>query len=333
MTMNRCWILNERPALEITDTTLKLVERPIPEPKDGEALVRNVYLSLDPTNRGWMNEEATYLPPIPLGEAMRGITVARVLKSRSADLEEGDLVQGLGGFADYAVAPSEAWTKLPPGVDPTMALGVLGHIGLTAYFGLLEIGKPVKGDTVLVSAAAGATGSLVAQIAKLRGCRVVGTAGGPDKCRYLIDELGIDAAIDYKNTEHLTKAIAEACPDGVNVFFDNVGGGVLDAALANLAMRGRVVLCGAISQYNAAETTGPKNYLALLVQRGTMEGFIVLDYVKRAPEAVAALLPWLMEGKLKLRLDIVHGLEHASSALRRLFDGTKKGKLLVKVAD
>lgn len=213
-----------------------------------------------------------------------------------------------------------------------MALGVLGHIGITAYFGLLDVGKPKKGETVLVSAAAGATGSLVAQIAKLKGCRVVGTAGGPDKCAYLTDKLGIDAAIDYKNTPHLTKAIAEACPDGVHVYFDNVGGKALDAALANLAMRGRVVLCGAISQYNLEETVGPKNYLALLVRRGRMEGFIVLDYLARAPEAMAEMAPWVTSGKLELRLEIVDGLEHAASALRRLFDGNKKGKLLVKIA-
>ena len=333
MTTNRCWILSERPDPNITDATLTLEERPVGEPEDGEVLVRNLYLSLDPTNRGWMGEEPTYLPPIPLGETMRGITVGRVEKSRSPELKEGDMVQGLGGFADYAVAPASAWTKVPAGVDPTMALGVFGHIGLTAYFGLLEIGKPKEGDTVLVSAAAGATGSLVAQIAKLKGCRVVGTAGGPDKCRYLTEELGIDAAIDYKNTKHLTRAVAEACPQGVNVFFDNVGGEVLDAALANLAMHGRVVLCGAISQYNEAAVVGPKNDLALLVRRASMEGFIVLDYTQRAPEAVAALLPWVTEGKLELRLDIVDGLEHASTALRRLFDGTKKGKLLLKIAD
>lgn len=174
---------------------------------------------------------------------------------------------------------------------------------------------------------------LVCQIAKLLGCRVVGTAGGPDKCAYLTDELGIDAAIDYKNTPHLTKAIAEACPKGVDVFFDNVGGAVLDAALANLAMRGRVVLCRAISQYNQTEAPGPKNYLALLVRRGKMEGFIVLDYTARAAEAIGAMMPWIAEGKLKLRLDIVDGLENAASALRRLFDGKKKGKLLVKIAD
>lgn len=333
MAENRCWILSKRPDPEITDETLKLEVRAVPEPDEGALLVRNTYLSLDPTNRGWMGEEPTYLPPVALGDVMRGITVGRVAMSRAPGFAEGDLVQGLGGFADYAVAPAKAWTKLPPGVDATLALGVLGHIGLTAYFGLLEIGKPEAGDTVLVSAAAGATGSLVCQIAKLQGCRVVGTAGGPDKCAYLTDQLGIDAAIDYKSTPHLTKAIAEACPRGVDVFFDNVGGAVLDAALANLAMRGRVVLCGAISQYNRTETEGPKNYLALLVRRGTMQGFIVLDYTSRAPEAAAAMMPWIAAGKLKLRLDIVDGLENAASALHRLFDGDKQGKLLVKIAD
>ncbi len=328
---NRCWILAARPDTNITDDTLKLEERDVPEPGEGEVLVRNTYLSLDPTNRGWMNDEAGYLPPLALGDIMRGITAGKVVKSNAEGFAEGDLVTGLGGFSDYGVGPAQGWTKLPPGVDETMALGVLGHIGLTAYFGLLEVGQPKEGETVLVSAAAGATGSLVAQIAKVKGCRVVGIAGGPEKCKFLTEELGLDAAVDYKNADNITKAIAEACPDGVDVFFDNVGGPILDAALANLAMRGRVVLCGAISQYNKKETKGPDNYLALLVRRGKMEGFIVLDYMSRAAEAAGAMLPWIQAGKLALKLDIVDGLESAAPALNRLFTGANKGKLLVKI--
>jgi NADPH-dependent curcumin reductase len=325
------WVLAARPAPDITDATLRYEEAPVPEPAEGEALVRNLYLSLDPTNRGWMNEAATYLPPVPLGDTMRGLTVGRVERSRSDALAEGDLVQGLGGFAEYAVAPAKTWTKLPPGVEPTLALGVLGHIGLTAYFGLHDVGQAKPGETVLVSAAAGATGSLVCQLAKHHGCRVVGVAGGPDKCAYLTRELGIDAAVDYKSGESLGKAIAAASPKGVDVFFDNVGGPVLDAALANLALRGRVVLCGAISQYNAAEVVGPRNYLNLIARRGRIEGFVVLDYLRRANEALAVLVPLVAAGKLRLRLDIVDGLENASRALRRLFDGTNEGKLLIRL--
>lgn len=330
---NRVFLLAKRPDPLITDETLELAERDIPEPGDGEILVRNTWLSLDPTNRGWMNEQATYLPPIPLGDPMRGITIGRVVKSRFEGLAEGTVVSAMGGFADYAVVRGATATPVPPGVDPRAALSVLGHIGLTAYFGLMDIGKPKEGDTVLVSAAAGATGSLVGQIAKLSGCRVVGTAGSDEKCAWLTEELGFDAAINYKTTEDLTQAVRAACPSRVNVFFDNVGGEILDAALANLAMRGRVVVCGAISQYNSDVVQGPSNYLALIVQRARMEGFVILDYLPRAGEALASLVPWLQSGDLKQRYHVVEGLENAPSALQLLFTGGNKGKLLLKIAE
>jgi NADPH-dependent curcumin reductase CurA len=333
---NRVFLLRERPNPEITDRTLELVERPMPEPGEGEVLVRNLWLSLDPTNRGWMNAQATYLPPIPVGEPMRGIAVGRVVRSNDASVPQGALVTGMLGFGDYAVRPAAQCTVLPPGVDPKLALGALGHIGLTAWFGLTEVGKVQPSDTVLVSAAAGATGSLVAQIAKLKGCRVVGTAGSDDKCAWLTGELGLDGAINYRScrtTGDLTRAVAERCPKGVDVFFDNVGGDVLDAALANLAMRGRVVVCGAISQYNRAQPQGPKNYLNLIVKRGRMEGFVVLDYLARAPEALAALMPWLAQGKLQQRFHVIEGLENAVAGLKLLFSGGNTGKLLVHIAD
>ncbi|MCB9594861.1 MAG: NADP-dependent oxidoreductase [Sandaracinaceae bacterium] len=331
MTTNRVFLLEKRPDPDITDETLRLEERPVPEPADGEVLVRNTWLSLDPTNRSWMNAQATYLPPIPLGHVMRGITAGRVVASRFEGLEEGALVSGMGGFADYAALPGKSLTRIPDGVDPRAALSVLGHIGLTAYFGLLDVGRPKEGDTVLVSAAAGATGSLVGQIAKLHGCRVVGTAGSDEKCAWLTDELGFDAAINYRKTPDLTRAVREACPKRVDVFFDNVGGAILDAALASLAMRGRVVVCGGISQYNAKKVAGPSNYLALVVARGRMEGFVVLDYLPRANEALAALVPWLQRGELKSRYHVVEGLENAASALQLLFEGGNQGKLLVAI--
>ncbi len=334
MTMtNRVFVLRERPDPDITDGTLELVERDVPEPAEGEVLVRNTWLSLDPTNRTWMGPQATYLPAIPLGDPMRGLTVGRVVKSRFEGVADGSLVSGLGGFADYGVIPAKDVSPVPEGLDPRAALSVLGHIGLTAYFGLTEIGRPEAGDTVLVSAAAGATGSLVGQIAKLLGCRVVGTAGTDEKCTWLTDELGFDAAINYKTTKNLTLAIRAACPERVDVFFDNVGGEVLDAALANLAMKARVVICGGISQYNAEKVQGPSNYLALILYRARMEGFVVIDYASRAGEALMALVPWLQQGKLKQRYHVVDGLENADAALRLLFDGGNRGKLLVKIAD
>lgn len=329
--MNRQLLLAKRPTGRIDDTTLELVERPIPEPADGQIVVRNLLLSIDPTNRVWMNEADSYLPAVELGAVMRGIAAGRVVASRAAGFTPGDLVAGQTGWCDYAAIDARQVNKVPAGVPLAAALSVFGHIGLTAYFGLLDVGKPKAGETVLVSGAAGATGSLVGQIAKLHGCRVVGTAGGPAKCAWLRDELGFDAAIDYKATD-LNQAIAAACPDGIDVFFDNVGGPVLDVALAHLALHGRVVLCGAISQYNAAEPKGPAGYLNLIPKRGRMEGFIVLDYIPRAAEAIGPLAAWVQQGKLRYKVDIVDGLENAPRALNRLFDGSHDGKLLVRVA-
>ncbi len=330
--MNRQILLARRPAGRIDESTLVLVERPIPEPGPGQVVVRNLLLSLDPTNRIWMNEAESYLPAVEIGAVMRGIAAGRVVSSRAEGFQEGDLVTGLLGWCDYACLEGGQITKIPPGVPLSAALSVFGHIGLTAYFGLLEIGKPKAGETVLVSGAAGATGSLVCQIAQIHGCRVVGTAGGPKKCAWLREDLGVDAAIDYK-AENPFEAVAAACPDGVHVFFDNVGGPILDAALSQLALFGRVVLCGAISQYNATEPKGPPGYLNLIAKRGRMEGFIVLDYLKRATEAIGPLATWVQERKLRYRVDIVDGLERAPEALNRLFDGKHDGKLLVRIAD
>jgi NADPH-dependent curcumin reductase CurA len=297
-------------------------------------LVRNHLLSCDPTQRGWMAGD-TYLPAIKLGEVIRAFAGGTVAESRHPGFTPGQLVTGLFGWQEWAVArpgPPSSPARVPAGVPLETALSILGLTGITAYFGLLDVGKPKAGETVVVSGAAGATGSAVGQIARISGCRVVGVAGGAEKCRLLTEELGFDAALDYRG-EDLSKRLGALCPKGIDVFFDNVGGPILDAALANLALHGRVVLCGAISRYSdTGPAPGPSNYLSLLMRRGRMEGFIVLDYLPRAGEAVQALAAWLREGKLKDRLDVQEGLEQAPAALARLFSGENRGKQLVKLA-
>jgi NADPH-dependent curcumin reductase CurA len=310
-------------------------ETEVPEPGAGEARVRNLYLSLDPAMRGWMSDAPSYLPPVAIGEVMRGGCVGRVEKSSDPELPEGAMVAGIFGWQDYAIARSDGPnrpSRIPDGVPPTLALGALGMTALTAYWGLAEIGKPQAGETVVVSAAAGATGSVVGQIAKIRGCRVVGIAGGAEKCAWIVDELGFDAAIDY-HSEKVAARLREHCPDGIDVYWDNVGGEILEAALANLAMHARVVICGAISQYNATTFNGPRNYMNLLVKRSRMEGFLVFDYAKRNGEALAELVPWVMDGRLRHREDVREGLEIAPAALVDLFEGKNSGKLLVHIAD
>jgi len=333
--INRQWLLARRPQGLIRAEDFQWVERPVPEPADGEILVRNLYLSCDPTQRGWMARDS-YLPAVQVGEVMRAFAVGQVVKSRHARFQVGDTVQGLFGWQDYIVtAPGTVASPMPvpPGVPLETAMSLFGITGLTAYFGLLEIGRPQPGETVVVSGAAGATGSAVGQIAKIVGCRAVGIAGGAAKCRYVTRDLGFDAAVDYKS-EDVSARLRDTCPGGIDVYFDNVGGEILDAALAQLALRGRVVLSGAISRYNDTELgAGPRNYLSLIVRRGRMEGFIVLDYMPRAAEAVSAMAAWVREGKLKDRVDVQLGLENAPAALMRLFRGENLGKQLVKIAD
>ena len=332
---NRRWLLARRPQGEFAPEDFRWVEEPLPQIESGELLVRNLYLSCDPTQRGWIAGD-TYLPAVKLGAPVRSFAVAQVVESKNPKWKAGDLVQGLFGWQDYAVAtPGQESNpgNVPRGVPIETAMSALGLTGITAYFGLLEIGRPQPGETVVVSGAAGATGSAVGQIAKIKGCRTIGIAGGPEKCSYLVAELGFDAAIDYKS-ENVAKRLKELCPKGIDVFFDNVGGEILDAALARLAFHGRVVLCGAISRYNdTALASGPKNYLNLLVQRGRMEGFIVLDFMPRAGEAVLALAGWMKDGRLKDRIDVQHGLENAPATLMRLFKGENQGKQLLKLAE
>jgi NADPH-dependent curcumin reductase len=332
---NRQWRLAARPSGMIEDANFRWAAEPIPEIADGEILVRNLYLSLDPTQRGWISRD-TYLPAVAIDEVVRSFAVGRVDQSRSPDFVAGDLVQGLFGWQDYArvkATGATAPTKLLPGVPIPLAMSALGLTGITAYFGLLEVGRPQKGESVVVSGAAGATGLITGQIARIKGCRAIGIAGGKEKCEWLVKQARFDAAIDYKS-EDVAKRLAELCPKGVDVYFDNVGGELLDIALAQLAMRGRVVLCGAIAAYNDADLRpGPKHYLNLLLKRGRMEGFIVVDYMKRAPEAVMQLFAWVQSGEIVNRVDVQEGLENAPRALRRLFLGENQGKQLLKIAE
>ncbi|MDX6642748.1 MAG: hypothetical protein QOD76_710 [Solirubrobacteraceae bacterium] len=331
---NRRLVLAERPTANVEESTVRLEEVDLPEPGAGEAVVRNRYLSIDPTIRTWMDDAPGYLPPIGIDEVVRSGGVAEVVSSNSDRYKTGELVFGMTGWQDYALADEGANTMqvLPQGLDPTAALSVFGTTGMTAYFGLIDVGKIREGDTVVVSGAAGATGSTVGQIARIKGAdRVVGIAGTPEKCAWLVDELGYDAAVYYK-TDDVAKRLREACPDGIDLFFDNVGGDLLDICLGQLALRGRVVLCGAIATYNAkGKIAGPSNYRALIARRGRMEGFIILDYIPRFPEAQAEMGAWIAEGKIKYATHIVKGLEHAPDALNLLFTGGNTGKVIVEV--
>jgi len=333
--VNRQWLLASRPFGMVSPSNFELAETPVPELADGQYLVRNLYISFDPTMRGWMEERESYMPPVAIGEVMRAATVGQVVESKNPAFKVGDMVQGLFGMQEYAIAPQGFMQGSPvaEGIPATWPLGVLGLTGMTAYFGLLDLGKPEAGETLLVSGAAGATGSIAAQIGKLMGCRVVGIAGGSEKCGWLTGEVGLDAAIDYK-TEDVAARIKELCPNGVNIYFDNVGGTILDAALANLALRARVVMCGGISGYN--ETTppaGPRNLMNLVLQRARMEGFIIIDFVPRFPEAAARLGEWVRAGKIVHREDIQEGIENAPETFLRLFRGQNIGKQLLKVGE
>ena len=307
-------------------------EEPVPEPGEGEFVVRIAYLSLDPAMRGWMNEGKSYVPPVGLGEVMRAGAVGHVIASKHAKFREGDAVVGMFGVQEYARSDGKGVHAVDPKLAPLPRyLGVLGMPGMTAYFGLFDIGKPQPGETVVVSGAAGAVGSVAGQLAKAHGCRVVGIAGGADKCAWL-KTLGFDVTIDYKN-EDVKAGLKAHCPDGIHVYFDNVGGDILDAALARLALHARIVICGAISQYNATQgVKGPANYLSLLVNRASMTGMVVFDYAKRYGEAAQHIGKLLREGKLQAREDIVKGGVAAfPEALLRLFRGENTGKLVLEV--
>jgi NADPH-dependent curcumin reductase CurA len=333
MPTNRRIVLQQRPVGPIDQNTFRLEEEELAPLEEGEARAKVLYVSLDPAMRGWLNEGDTYVPAVKIGEVMRASGVAEVVESRNDRFPVGAHVTALTGWQDYVTIGSTNPARVAPaGVSAQSLVGILGTTGLTAYFGLFDIGQPKEGETVLVSGAAGATGSVAGQLAKITGCRVVGTAGGPEKCSWLVDELGFDAAIDYKS-ENLRRRIRETCPDGIDVFFDNVGGEVLEAALDNINLRARVVLCGGISSYNDTDPQpGPRNYMQLVLKRSRMEGFIVLDYARRFPEALERLSGWMAEGKLHERNHVVDGLERAPEALTMLFAGANTGKMMVKVA-
>ncbi|MBE9049167.1 NADP-dependent oxidoreductase [Nostocales cyanobacterium LEGE 11386] len=336
--INRQFRLASRPIGDIKESDFEYREEPISQPADGELLVRTIYLSLDPTNRIWMSDIPQYMPPVEIGEVMRGIVTGVVEESQNPDFQRGDLVSGLLGWQDYTIVaenniPSLSRLPNPLPYPLTAFLGPLGGTGLTAYFGLLEIGQPKAGETVVVSAAAGAVGSMVGQIAKIKGCRAVGITGSDEKCRWLTQELGFDAAINY-GTADLEGAIAQACPDGIDVYFDNVGGSILDAVLTKINLNARIPLCGFISNYNTTEPVpGPYNFAQILMKRALVQGFIILDYFPRWSEGIQEMGQWLEQGKIKYALEMVEGLENAPSAVLKLFNGNKKGKLVIKVSE
>jgi NADPH-dependent curcumin reductase CurA len=331
--VNRRYVLRKRPQGRIDDSTFELVEERVPQPHSGQALVKNLYVSVDPTNRAWIGEEPTYLPPVGIGECMRSVGLGRVVSSDDDTYPEGSLVTGLTGWQDYVVT-GEGEIPLTPvpgdtGLPIESMLGALGLTGVTAYFGLLDIGKPQEGETVVVSAAAGAVGSVVGQIAKLKGARAVGIAGGKEKCNWLVEDLGFDAAID-RHDDGWRKQLREACPNGVDVDFENVGGEIMTEVFKLLNLNARVPLCGLISEYNDDPRPGP-NLRRVLTNRVLIKGFIILDYFGRFPEAIAQLGQWVAEGKVKDKHTIVEGLERAPEAVNMLFDGDNVGKLIVKI--
>ena len=300
--------------------------------EEGQMLVEQQYVSLDPAMRGWMNETRSYIPPIKIGEVMRAGAVGKVIETKGTTrFKKDDYLVGWGGVQQYVITNGEGYQKVASELaDLTTYLGVLGLTGLTAYFGILEVAAMKKGEVVLVSGAAGAVGSVVGQIAKIKGCKVIGIAGGKNKCDYLLNELGFDAAIDYKN-ESLRKEIKRNCPKGIDIYFDNVGGETLDHALASLRINARVVICGAISQYNSQQIEGPKNYLSLLVNRASMKGMVVFDYEAQYDQARIQMSKWMKEGKLKTKEDVYEGIDNFYEVFLKLFSGDKLGKLILKI--
>lgn len=332
--MNKQLLFVKRPVGRVDASVWSLVSGPVPKAGAGEMLVRQHYVSLDPAMRGWMNEHKSYIDPMALGSVMRALAVGEVVASDLPQFKAGDFVAGPGGVQQYAVTDGKGYHRVDPRVAPLPEyLGALGMTGMTAYFGILDVGKIREGDVVVVSGAAGAVGSVAGQIAKIKGCRVIGIAGGPEKCRYLLEELGFDGAIDYKNEDVRTRLKTE-CPGGIDVYFDNVGGELLDIALSLLRLHARVVVCGAISQYNNRESVrGPANYLSLLINRATMQGMVVFDWAARYGEAAQALGGWMAAGKLKSRTALFEGIENFPQTFDRLFTGDKLGKLVLKVLE
>ncbi len=333
--VNRRWLLAARPEGMVKDSDFSLVEAPVTEPGPGQFLVRVTHLSFDPTQRGWISRDS-YLPAVKIGDPVRAAGVGQIVKSNNPEFKVGQLVQGGFGWQDYFLSSGMTEfmpvTPVPSGVTPVQALGVFGITGMTAWFGLTDVGKPQAGETVVVSAAAGATGSVVVQIAKALGCKVVGIAGGPQKCAWVKEVAGANACIDYKN-EDVQARLKELAPNGINVVFENVGGEILEASMLNLALKARIVLCGGISSYNETTPQGIRTYMMLTGRRARMEGFIVLDYAPRYAEGAQALSRLIAEGKLKTAEDVQQGFENIPATMRRLFEGKNFGKQLLKIAD
>jgi len=332
--MNKQLLFVKRPVGEADASTWKIETTAIPEITDGQVLIKQHYVSLDPAMRGWMNEGKSYIAPMEIGSVMRSGSVGEVVASKNSKFQVGQFVAGNGGVQQYCATAGEGFYPVDPKMAPLPTyIGTLGMPGMTAYFGITEVGKVKEGDIVLVSGAAGAVGSVVGQVAKIKGCRVVGIAGGSDKCKYVVDELGFDACIDYKSQD-VHARLKEECPKGIDIYFDNVGGEILDHALARLRRNARIVICGAISQYNNKEAIkGPSNYLSLLVNRATMQGMVVFDYASRYMEGAQILGGWMAEGKLKTREDVYEGIENFPETYNRLFSGDKKGKLVLKISE
>ena len=335
--LNRQWVLKSRPSGMVQPENFDWVEAPIPVPKQGEILVRNYYLSFEPAQRGWLNDVPSYVPPVAIGEVMRSAALGEVIESKHPDYQAGDIVTGTFGWQGYIATDGSGMfpiTKVSSQDPLTYPLHIYGITGLTAYFGMMEVAKPEPGDVFVVSGAAGATGSVAGQIAKILGCKVIGIAGGEAKCRWLMETAKFDHAIDYKG-ENVGARLAELCPDGINVFFDNVGGPILDAVLAKLALGARVALCGGISSgYTASDLPpGPSNYMQLVIRRSTMQGFLLLDYEDRYAEGVAQLREWVNAGKIHVEADVAIGLEKCPETLTGLFQGKNFGKQLLKITD
>ncbi|WP_095012646.1 NADP-dependent oxidoreductase [Tsuneonella mangrovi] len=337
MSENRRFVLRRRPNGEPVPEDFELVTEPVPGIGEGQFLIRNHYASLDPAMRGWMDDAESYMPPIPLGDPVRASTIGVVAESKAEGFEPGQWVMGLNAIEDYSVGAVGGFTQpIDPQVVPSVTnyLSLFGAVGMTAYFGLFEVCKPREDGTVLVTGAAGAVGSIVGQLAKIRGCRAVGIAGDPEKCRRLTERYGFDAAIDYrgKDEEALTAAIAEAAPDGVDVIFENVGGVILDAGLNSLNMHARVGLCGLISEYNSTDRVGARNLWQLIVKRASITGLLVADYVARFPEGAEQMGKWASEGRIVIDEHIDEGIENAYGAFMRLFSGSNQGKMILKIA-
>lgn len=335
--LNRRFLLVRRPYGAPVMADFRLVEEAIPVPPPGGFVIRNHYASLDPAQRGWMDDGPSYMPPIALDAPVRATTVGTIHASDNPAFEPGDWVVGLNALEDYSAAEPGGFTMkidISGVASPSQFLSTIGAVGVTGYFGLLDVAKPKAGETLLVSGAAGAVGSVVGQIGKITGCRVIGIAGGPEKCRRLIEEYGFDAAIDYKgkSVERLAAEIAIAAPGGADILFENVGGDVMDAELLNLALNARIILCGLISEYNAPEKMGIRNLWQVLARQATIHGFLVSAYADRFAEGGAQLTQWVAEGRLRIDEDVQHGLENSYAAFMRLFDGTNTGKLVLKIA-